>query len=145
MANKPEYIILHHSAGKDYLLSDFAAIKKFHVEVRGWSDIGYHLVLEMANCEAIVTKGRPYSKSGAHCPGKNTKSIGICTVGNFELETMDARVKARLIEVIRGVAELYGIPADHVLGHNEAALPGHGTACPGRYFPIEEIRQALKA
>jgi len=53
-------------------------IRKWHVEERGWSDIGYHHVI----CrDGILEPGRPVERAGAHCKGHNEHSIGICLVG----------------------------------------------------------------
>lgn len=144
MANYPEYIILHHSAGKDYYLSDFEAIRKFHIEFRGWDDIGYHRVIERVVTEIVVRQGRPYSVPGAHCPGMNSRSIGICVVGNFETGLMDEAMKFAVIKEVRDQMVRFDIPVENVLMHRTAALPGHGTACPGRFFPFDEIIEALK-
>lgn len=144
MANYPEYIILHHSAGKDYTLSDFEAIRRFHIEVRGWNDIGYHRVGERVGTKIVFRQGRNYNVDGAHCPGMNARSIGICIVGNFETGPMDEAMKFAVITEVHDRMIQFDVPVEKVLMHRTAALPGHGTACPGRYFPYEEIIEALK-
>ena len=144
MANYPEYIILHHSAGKDYYLSDFEAIRRFHIDIRGWNDIGYHRVIERVGTDIVVNQGRDYNEQGAHCPGMNARSLGICVVGNFETGKMDEAMKFAVIREVREQMLRFDIPAKNVLRHRDAALPGHGTACPGKHFPYEEIIEALK-
>ena len=71
-------IIVHCSAtpkGRDV---DTAEIRRWHTEDNGWSDIGYHFVIEL---DGDIGVGRPQEKSGAHCKGKNSTSIGVCYVG----------------------------------------------------------------
>ena len=71
-------IIVHCSAtpkGRDV---DTAEIRRWHTEDNGWSDIGYHFVIEL---DGDIGVGRPQEKSGAHCRGKNSTSIGVCYVG----------------------------------------------------------------
>ena len=56
-------------------------IKRWHTEERGWSDIGYHWVIEL---DGSLHEGRPESVSGAHCKGHNSTSIGVCYVGGSD-------------------------------------------------------------
>lgn len=83
--NKPTKIILHHSLTDDgKLLSSFDAIKRYHMEHNGWSDIGYHFLLEYVGGKLIWEEGRDILTHGAHCLEENYTSIGICIVGNFD-------------------------------------------------------------
>jgi|GEM_PF-7036732 len=85
--NKPERIILHHSLTDDgKVSSSFEAIKRYHVVNNGWSDIGYHLILEYVNNKLVWRQGRAFETRGAHTKEQNMnfKSIGICVVGNFD-------------------------------------------------------------
>lgn len=77
-------IILHHSASP-MSTTTFEDIKRWHLE-RGFKDIGYHWVIDK---NGELWKGRPESQIGAHCKGHNRDSIGICIVGNFELEELN--------------------------------------------------------
>ena len=61
-------IVLHCSAtpeGKDYSVE---TIRDWHVNGRGWSDIGYHYVIRL---DGSVELGRPIDKIGAHVKGHN--------------------------------------------------------------------------
>jgi N-acetylmuramoyl-L-alanine amidase len=53
-------------------------IKRWHVEERNWSDIGYHAIIHR---DGSVGYGRPVERSGAHCRGRNKSSIGVSLVG----------------------------------------------------------------
>ena len=62
-----------------------AEIRRWHVDERGWSDIGYHYVIRRSG---LVETGRDLDKDGdieeevgAHVRGHNTGSIGVCLVG----------------------------------------------------------------
>ena len=68
-------IIVHHSATRT---GDVASFRRYHMDVKQWSDIGYHFVITN---DAEVQIGRPIALSGAHARGRNTGSIGICLVG----------------------------------------------------------------
>ena len=89
MKNNPQRIILHHSLTKDGKIGEsFSAIKRYHTKTLGWSDIGYHLVLEYVNGKLKWFEGRALVTRGAHCREQqmNFKSIGICVVGNFDID-----------------------------------------------------------
>lgn len=55
-----------------------AEIRRWHVEDRGWSDIGYHFLIDR---DGTVVEGRPIEKVGAHVKGHNTNTIGISLFG----------------------------------------------------------------
>jgi N-acetylmuramoyl-L-alanine amidase len=54
--------------------------QNYHIDLNGWNDIGYNfLVGEDGN----VYEGRGWAAVGAHAPTYNTRSIGICIIGDF--------------------------------------------------------------
>lgn len=53
-------------------------VKRWHVEDRGWSDIGYHYLIDR---NGTVVNGRPVSRTGAHVKGRNKGTIGIALFG----------------------------------------------------------------
>lgn len=53
-------------------------IRRWHIDDRGWSDIGYHYVIRR---DGRVEEGRPIRRQGAHARGHNKNSLGICLVG----------------------------------------------------------------
>jgi hypothetical protein len=103
------------------------AIQRWHFD-RGFITIGYHFVISPSG---RVFAGRPVNALGAHTKGYNTGSVGICLMGNFQLEhptraALEALLDTR-IEIVPGGAS---VP---LKGHREH--PGHAsTACPGRYL-----------
>lgn len=113
-------IILHCSATPEGRAHDVADIRKWHVNGRGWSDIGYHYCILL---DGSVEAGRPVAAQGAHVKGKNKTSIGVCYIGGCDKnmkpkDTMNhGQEKAflNLVETLRGV---YGVEVT-VHGHNE--------------------------
>jgi len=72
-----DYIAIHCSAthpGKDI---GRAEIKKMHTD-KGWSDIGYNIVIRR---DGRVEIGRNLRAQGAHVRGFNGRSLGVCLVG----------------------------------------------------------------
>lgn len=134
-------ILVHHSAGKDGIAADRDAIRRQHIEVNGWLDIGYHAVIEQVGPAVIALPGRPETMHGSHCPGHNTTALGICVVGNFELEEpSEKHVEALIGKLAEWCAE-YGIPVAAIHGHRDF----RATLCPGQklYVRLPSIRAAV--
>ena len=55
-----------------------AEVRRWHVEERKWSDVGYHLLIDR---DGTVIEGRPLERVGAHVKGHNTGTIGIALFG----------------------------------------------------------------
>ena len=99
-------------------------IRKWHVEERGWSDVGYHWVIE-GRGEQV--RARPINRIGAHCRGHNVNTIGICVVGdNTKLEESWTALQINsLLELISTLKAIF--PWLWVKGHRDLAH----TECPG--------------
>ena len=80
---KIDTIIVHCTATRAEWWEDKSAgektaeCKRWHLD-RGWSDIGYHYLIDR---DGTVTEGRPIEKSGAHAKGYNKSSVGIALWG----------------------------------------------------------------
>jgi len=136
--NKPEVIIIHHSLTRDnFTLDNFTAIKNYHMNTNKWRNIGYHRVIERDKGVLVVKQGRKDTETGAHCKekGMNSKSIGLCVVGNFDLAPPDdALLEFVAKEVIR-LRSIYGnIPVEP---HNKYATY---KSCAGKLFPMDKLR-----
>lgn len=117
-----EVLIIHHSASPRSITT--AAIRHWHVEGNGWSDIGYNYVIEG---EGEVVIGRPLSLVGAHCKGHNHNSIGICVVGDNTKTKHQWSMSqiASLQDLIFGLKLVF--PGVEVKGHKDFGP----TLCPG--------------
>jgi N-acetyl-anhydromuramyl-L-alanine amidase AmpD len=140
-------VILHHSATVDHkLFNDTKSIKKYHKDVKGWKDIGYHYTIEFVNNEVVVQEGRSLSVQGAHarpwnkyCEGENCVeeiTIGICIVGNFDEQEPHPEKIDELIKLLKKLQKQFGILA--IYGHRD--VPGVVKSCPGRLFPLDKIK-----
>lgn len=82
---KVDKIVVHCS--DTYKNMDIGAdvIRKWHVEERGWKDIGYHFVIrrdgEIELGRDLDKDGDVFEEIGAHVSGMNKHSIGVCLVG----------------------------------------------------------------
>lgn len=117
-----EKVIVHHSASGS-AVTTVEKIDRWHKD-RGWSGIGYHYVIYP---DGSVNKGRHINKTGAHCRGHNTGSIGICVAGNFEIEPVTDTQKAGLFDLIEELLEKYELSWFDVYGHRELG----NSLCPG--------------
>ena len=120
-------IIVHCSAtreGENYTVD---TIRSWHVDGRGWSDIGYHFYIDIYG---EIHKGRDIARIGAHCKGQNRNSIGICYCGGVEADgktPKDTRLdcqKEALTAVLRTLKAMY--PEAVIHSHNDYA----NKACP---------------
>ncbi|SKC59226.1 peptidoglycan recognition protein family protein [Maledivibacter halophilus] len=125
--NKPDKIILHHSATDE---GTFESIKKYHVEQKKWRDIGYHYLI---TTDGYLHKGRDEKEVGAHTIGENEKSIGICLVGNFDKYEPNKNQLYTLYKLLKNISSRYGLLPIH--GHNEFSTK----TCPGTKFPMKEV------
>lgn len=106
-----------------------AAYRRYHVQGRGWSDIGYNIAVDQA--------GRVWYAAGlvkaAHCasaanPYANARYVGILAiVGNNE-EPSPALI-ASVNSVLRQMHAKFVFDAGEVRGHRD--VYGAATSCPG--------------
>jgi N-acetylmuramoyl-L-alanine amidase len=123
---KIDKIIWHCAATREGDPITVETIRGWHVNGRGWSDIGYHYVITL---DGEVHAGRPLIRAGAHVAGLNATSIGICYVGGLDKtgKPKDTRTKAQKKALYDLTATLLGrFPGATVHGHNEFAAK----ACP---------------
>jgi hypothetical protein len=69
---KTDTIVIHCAATKPSMNIGAEEIKKWHVDERGWSDIGYHFVITRDGTKEL---GRGLDLSGAHAKAVNGTSV----------------------------------------------------------------------
>lgn len=122
-----DYIVVHCAATKPTMDIGVREIRQWHVQERGWLDVGYHFVIRR---NGTVEDGRPHNVIGAHVEGYNSRALGICLVGgidskgapedNFTPEQMNS-----LSLLLRAQKRTY--PAAQIVGHRDLNA---GKACP---------------
>lgn len=128
-----EGIVLHNSGVT--VLQSVEVIHNYHKN-KGWAGIGYHYYVRK---DGSIYRGRTENMAGAHCPGVNSTSIGICAEGNFNEEIMSEVQKQAIIELVKDIKSRYNIK--WIKGHREILA----TSCPGANFPLEEIKTAVES
>jgi hypothetical protein len=121
-----------------------AEIRRWHMDDRGWKDIGYHFLIDR---DGKVVHGRALDKVGAHVVGHNTGTIGIALFGGHgsaETDKFADNFTAAQEKALRDlIAELRSdFPTiKKVSGHNEYAAK----ACPGFNVPKWYLPPVLDA
>ena len=123
---KIDKIIIHCSATVEGVNVSTSTIKRWHVQGRGWSDIGYHYIIPL---DGEIEYGRELARSGAHCKGENENSIGICYIGGLsdKKRAKDTRTEAQkeaLVNILKTLTHIY--PKATIHSHFEYA----NKACP---------------
>lgn len=149
------HLIVHHSAGQNSS-SDWAAVVRsiwnFHVNDRGWSDIGYNWLIAPSG---DIFQGRGDNVQGAHFCGTNSKTMGVCMMGTYMtvLPTDTSIISLQKLlswkackEDIDPLGIKYhpssGLMLHQISGHRD----GCATACPGdAFYPtFPSLRQKIK-
>jgi hypothetical protein len=89
-----------------------------------FGDIGYHYLIDPAG---RVWQGRDTSWQGAHVAKQNEGNLGICMLGNYNLQQPNGAQRAALDRFVRTQMSYYGIGINQVRTHRELAQ----TECPG--------------
>ena len=92
--NKPDTIVLHHAEASHCSVYD---VDQWH-KANGWAGIGYQYFVTKTG---QVYTGRPENAIGAHCPGQNDHSIGICAEGSYMSETMPEAQKQAIVDLCK--------------------------------------------
>lgn len=138
-----EYLVIHHSASDKHVCCD--DIRKWHLE-RGWDDIGYHWLV---NQHGEINQGRPEEIPGAHALGLNFRSLGICCIGHYELESPSENMIKALIEVLTSLCIKYKLDSECIIGHADViklSPQATQTKCPGEALAglLPTIRNSVR-
>jgi hypothetical protein len=150
-------LVLHHTVtANDYTQAQAAsyvrAVYEYHTRSRGWSDIGYNLLVDRFG---TVYEGRygDFAKGvrGAHTAGFNDGTMGVSLLGNYDTVETPAAMLAAIARIGAWATERWhvdlrtsttltseGSPryargrrvtVSRFSGHRDLGI----TACPGRY------------
>ena len=137
----PRNIIIHHSLTKDGKTVSWNAIRKYHIGL-GWRDIGYHYGIELVGDVYEISVGRMMNESGAHCKqqGMNYKSLGICCIGNFDVDLVPEKQWQLCLTLVRSLVDVLPLSIDNIYGHNEFA---YYKSCPGTNWSMNKFRSEI--
>jgi len=134
-ATRPEWMDKRATSEK------VAAIRNWHMQDRGWKNIGYHYLIDR---NGTVATGRPVEQVGAHVQGHNTGTIGVCLIGGHgssETDRFDEHFTVSQDKALRTL--LADLKRSHkgivkISGHNQYAAK----ACPGFNVPTWYLKAA---
>ena len=104
--------IIIHCSDSDHRSYDFDAIYNDHVNVNGWSNIGYHYGIDH---DANIHVLRSVIYNGAHTRGHNKDSIGICVLGR---SLFSVAQKEKLADLVSTLLQLTNLDSKDVYPHN---------------------------
>jgi len=122
--NKPENIIVHHTAtARDS--TTFDAVNRYHKKKWNFkSALGYYIGYQyFISGRGNITQGRLNTEGGAHTKqkGMNFKSVGICLAGNFDNEQPTKIQVEQLTKLMFQLHTVYGIAPENVYPHRAFA------------------------
>lgn len=132
----PRQAFLHHSTDDRAEVINTLAEQKsaarriqgFHMNTRGWSDIGYHYLVFQpygGQKRARAFAARNYHYVPAAQEGHNTGTLAICVVGNLEEDQVKRNTRFVIEEILRRH------PSVKTLGGHRDVV---ATTCPGDHL-----------
>jgi hypothetical protein len=88
----------------------------------------------------VLLLGRPVTQPGAHVRGHNAETLGVCVVGDFDLNPPSPFLKADVFDALGMLAFVFGLEPDDVCFHRD--LDPRKT-CPGRLWNLDEVRAGV--
>ncbi|GGF46554.1 hypothetical protein GCM10011519_20660 [Marmoricola endophyticus] len=149
-------VIFHHTAGSNsYTKAQSAgivrSIQAFHMDGRGWCDIGYNFLIDKYG-QMFEGRGGSVRKQvrGAHAGNYdvNTYATGVSMMANLDTAQPTAAMKSAAVRLIGWRIGTFYLPAtgtygvangrlQRVSGHRDVykvgIRPATSTACPGKY------------
>ena len=159
-AHKVTHIIVHHTATSNTdsnYVNVMRNIYLYHTRVNGWDDVGYNFLVAP---DGTIFQGRDGvgvdeddNIKGAHFCGKNTNTMGISMIGDYQhIPPTDTALQA-LEQLIAWKMNKENIEANDTTIHNGTLLntiSGHrdgcATECPGDsvYVRLPQIRNEVE-
>ncbi len=100
-------------------------IQRYHIEEKGWGDIGYHFLIDAAG---RIFEGRELRWQGAHAGGaNNAQNIGICLLGDLERRPPTPAALKSLELLVTDLRQRFKIRDSRLYAHREL----NTTSCPG--------------
>ncbi|KAL1489459.1 hypothetical protein ABEB36_014349 [Hypothenemus hampei] len=117
------FVVIHHSyrplacETKNDCIKAMKSMQNYHQNNRLWNDIGYNFA---AGGDSRIYVGRGWTAAGAHATNYNSKSIGICIIGDWEEQLPpEGQLKAVKELVEMGVKNGYISKDYKLIGHRQ--------------------------
>jgi N-acetylmuramoyl-L-alanine amidase-like protein len=137
-------IIVHCSDNDN---STVESMRRFHMNVRGWLDVGYHRVVYADGSRHL---GRDDKRPGAHTSGLNLHTLAVCAVGKLDKHPMTPAQEQGVVDQCVEWCLLHNVPSASVIGHRETGpfvpkLLRTRKSCPGKLVDMDRIRAQVAA
>lgn len=143
-----DFVVIHHSLTKDSGTVSWGAIRRYHVEVNKWRDIGYHYgIEEVADSQSAgrheILVGRQEWETAAAVKEQNMNERGIhvCLVGNFDDAPPPKAMWDLLVKLVASICYRWKIQSENVRAHSDY----NPKSCPGKSFPMQRLRIEVSA
>lgn len=120
--NHAQYYGTKHTDEDKRAIDRQKAMRDFHVNTNGWTDIGQHVTLLP---DGRFVTGRPFDKTPASISGHNTGAFAVEMIGDFD-KGKD-KLEGRQKESIIGLARYFDSKGRYVRFHRENSTK----TCPG--------------
>jgi hypothetical protein len=127
-------IAVHHSAVEGATIESYA---RYHVYTNGWPCIGYHMVIKGDQ----VYQTNDLATFSYHVSGQNFDSVSVSISGDLSKRSLSEAERNNLYAVILTYMDMFNIPVEAVLGHNE--FQGQNTTCPA--IDMNKVRSDITA
>jgi len=164
-------VVVHHTAStNDYTAAQVPSLMRgfyaYHVKSRGWSDIGYNVLVDrFGTAWEGRAGGLDRGVIGAHAGGFNTGTVGVSMIGTYDTAAPSAAMLSTVAQVVAWKASAAGIDPrgtvrltsagstrfaagtavtlPTVLGHRDVST----TSCPGvkGYAALPALRERAAA
>lgn len=128
-------------------LATIEAMRRFHMETNGWSDIAQHLTIDPTG---HVWTGRDWNRPPASSSGRNgTAAQGpfmFEMIGDFDIgqEVLGGAQRSAAVDVIAALLRQYGLTVSDIQFHRDLGSP---KTCPGtgvdKHLLQEEVTRRL--
>ncbi|HUQ72724.1 MAG TPA: peptidoglycan recognition family protein [Planctomycetaceae bacterium] len=144
-----KYIVLHHTASSTGSVESIhnTHLKNKDNNGRPWQGIGYHFVIgngrgmNDGDIEPTFRWRRQIAGAHAGVDEYNQRGIGIVLVGNFDEGPPTDRQLAAVKRLVSELARRHEITPSNIVGHGDV----RATECPGRHFPLADVRALVAA
>lgn len=127
------HIAIHHSGVEGGTITGYA---NYHVNTLKWAHIGYHTVIKGNQ----IYQTNDLLTFSYHTSSNNHYTVSISVSGDLSKRPITEDERNCLYATVLTYMDLFNIPVENVLGHNE--YPGNRTACP--CIDMALVRQDIK-
>ncbi|MEC0231191.1 peptidoglycan recognition protein family protein [Paenibacillus alba] len=131
--DKITHIAVHHSAVEGGTIAGYA---DYHVNSLKWSHIGYHTVIKGNQ----IFQTNDLLTFSYHTSSNNSYTVSVSVSGDLSKRALTTDERNCLYATILTLMNIFKIPAENVLGHNE--YPSNNTACP--CIDMNQLRSDIK-